>query len=127
MEIHDMKVLLIEDDALLCEMYKIKFYVSKIPMVVAHGGFEGLTMARSEKPNLILLDIKMDDLDGFEVLKQLKRDPKLASIPVFLLTNLSEKDNAEEGLKLGAEAYIMKSKILPKEVVQRVTDRLKTL
>lgn len=119
-----MKVLLIEDDALLCEMYKIKFDVSKISMVVAHGGFEGLAMARSEKPNLILLDIKMDDLDGFEVLKKLKRDPKFAPIPVFLLTNLSEKDNAEEGLRLGAESYIMKSKILPKEIVQRVINRL---
>jgi CheY-like chemotaxis protein len=95
------KVLLIEDDIFLCEMYQIKFDVSKISLVVAHGGFEGLTMARRERPNLILLDIIMDDLDGFEVLKQLKRDPKLTPIPVFLLTNLSEKDNAEEGLRLG--------------------------
>ena len=124
MDITHATVLLIEDDPLLYEMYKMKFDVSKLHLLVAHGGYDGLAVAKREKPDLILLDIKMDDLDGFEVLKRLKADPSLQSIPVFLLTNMGEKDNAEKGLQLGAEAYIMKAKVLPSEIVARVTTRL---
>ena len=124
MDITHATILLIEDDPLLYEMYKMKFDVSKLNLLVAHGGYDGLAVAKREKPDLILLDIKMDDLDGFEVLKRLKADPSLQSIPVFLLTNMGEKDNAEKGLKLGAEAYIMKAKVLPSEIVAKVTARL---
>ena len=124
MDITHATVLLIEDDLLLYEMYKMKFDVSGLHLLVAHGGYDGLAVAKREKPDLILLDIKMDDLDGFEVLKRLKADPSLQSIPVFLLTNMGEKDNAEKGLQLGAEAYIMKAKVLPSEIVARVTTRL---
>jgi DNA-binding response OmpR family regulator len=117
-------VLLIEDDKLLYDMYKIKFDIAKLRLLVAHGGYEGLSFAKREKPDLILLDIKMDDLDGFEVLKRLKADPSLKDIPVFLLTNMGEKDNTQLGLSLGAEAYIMKAKVLPSELITRVADRL---
>jgi len=116
--------LLIEDERILCDMYKIKFDISGLRLLIANGGYEGLAMAKKEKPDLILLDIKMDDLDGFEVLKQLKADSKLSHVPVFLLTNMGEKGNAEEGLQLGAEAYIMKSKTVPAEIVSRVIARL---
>lgn len=124
MDITHATVLLIEDDPLLYEMYKMKFDVSKLHLLVSHGGYDGLAVAKREKPDLILLDIKMDDLNGFEVLKRLKADPSLQNIPVFLLTNMGEKDNAEKGLKLGAEAYIMKAKVLPSEIVAKVTARL---
>ncbi len=118
------KILLVEDERILCDMYKIKFEISGLKLLIANGGYEGLAMAKKEKPDLILLDIKMDDLDGFEVLKQLKADPKMRHIPVFLLTNMGEKGNTEEGLQLGAEAYIMKSKTLPADIVNLVTARL---
>lgn len=118
------KILLIEDERILCDMYKIKFEISGLKLIIASGGYEGLAMAKKEKPDLILLDIKMDDLDGFEVLKQLKADPKMRHIPVFLLTNMGEKGNTEEGLKLGAEAYIMKSKTVPADIVNLVVARL---
>jgi CheY-like chemotaxis protein len=118
------KTLLIEDERVLCDMYKIKFEISGLKLLIANGGYEGLAMAKKEKPDLILLDIKMDDLGGFEVLKQLKADPKLSHIPVFLLTNMGEKGNADEGLQLGAEAYIMKSKTVPADIVNLVIARL---
>lgn len=127
MEIKKAKTVLIEDERVLCDMYRIKFELSGLKLLVANGGYEGLAMAKKEKPDLILLDIKMDDLDGFEVLKQLKADSKLRHVPVFLLTNMGEKGNADEGLKLGAEAYIMKSKTVPSEIVERVTARLKKI
>lgn len=121
------KVLLIEDDALLYGMYQVKFDLANITLLVAHGGYEGLATAKKEQPDLILLDIRMDDLDGFEVLKRLKADPGMAEIPVFLLSNMGEKDNAEKGKALGAEGYIMKAKVLPNELIALVRDRLQKL
>lgn len=117
-------ILLIEDDSVLCEMYRLKFLVAGIQLAVAAGGYAGLDQAKKAHPELILLDLKMDDLDGFEVLKRLKADPALATIPVFLLTNMGEKDNADEGRRLGAEEYILKSRTLPQDIVNRVTVRL---
>jgi len=120
-------ILLIEDEPVLCDMYKMKFDVSGLKLLIAYGGYDGLATAKKEKPDLILLDIKMDDLDGFEVLKRLKTNPKMRQIPVFLLTNMGEKGNLEEGLKPGAEAYIMKSKTVPTDIVSRVITRLKRI
>lgn len=120
-------ILLIEDERILCDMYEIKFRMAGLRLVIAHGGYEGLALAKQEHPHLILLDIKMDDLDGFEVLKRLKADPSLVHIPVCLLTNMGEKDNAEKGIALGAESYIMKAKVLPSEIIDIVTNKLVTI
>lgn len=117
-------ILLIEDDPVLCDMYRLKFLVAGMELAVATGGYAGLDQAKKTHPDLVLLDLKMDDLDGFEVLKRLKADPALAPIPVFLLTNMGEKGNAEEGRRLGAEEYILKSRTLPREIISRVTARL---
>lgn len=127
MEPKKAKILLIEDERVLCQMYALKFKVAGLNLLVAYGGYEGLALAKKQKPNLILLDIRMDDLDGFEVLKRLKNDPSLLDIPVYLLTNVAEKDNAAQGLKLGAELYLIKADLLPQEVVDKVTERLKRI
>ena len=120
-------ILLIEDDHILVEMYQIKFKVSNLKLVVATGGYQGLDMLKKEKPDLVLLDIKMDDLNGFEVLKQMKSDPSMKNIPVLLLTNMSEKETAEKGINLGAELYLMKAKLTPNEIISIVINRLKEL
>lgn len=117
-------ILLIEDDPTLIEMYQLKFRLSGLNLLVATGGYRGLDMVKKEKPDLVLLDIRMDDLDGFEVLKRMKADPTLKDIPVYLLTNMGEKDAAEKGKRLGAEAYVMKAKLTPQEVVALVESRL---
>lgn len=117
-------ILLIEDDPTLIEMYQMKFRLSGLKLLVATGGYSGLAMVKKVKPDLVLLDIRMDDLDGFEVLKRMKTDPTLKDIPVYLLTNMGEKDAAEKGKRLGAEAYVMKAKLTPQEVVDMVSLRL---
>lgn len=117
-------ILLIEDDPTLIEMYQMKFRLSGLKLLVATGGYSGLAMVKKVKPDLVLLDIRMDDLDGFEVLKRMKADPTLKDIPVYLLTNMGEKDAAEKGKRLGAEAYVMKAKLTPQEVVDMVSLRL---
>ncbi|MFH2003047.1 MAG: response regulator [Planctomycetota bacterium] len=120
-------ILLIEDDPTLIEMYQLKFRLSELNLLAATGGYRGLDMVKKEKPDLVLLDIRMDDLDGFEVLKRMKADPTLKVIPVYLLTNMGEKDAAEKGKRLGAEAYVMKAKLTPQEVVSLVESRLAKL
>lgn len=120
-------ILLIEDDPTLIEMYQLKFRLSGLNLLVATGGYRGLDMVKKDKPDLVLLDIRMDDLDGFEVLKRMKADPTLKDIPVYLLTNMGEKDAAEKGKRLGAEAYVMKAKLTPQEVVALVESRLTKL
>lgn len=124
MDFKQAKILLIEDDPTLVEMYEIKFRISHMKMLVATGGYQGLDMVKKEKPDLVLLDIKMDDLDGFEVLKRMKSDPSMKHIPVYLLTNMGEKQSADKGKELGAERYIMKAKVTPQEVIDIVSKRL---
>ncbi len=121
------KILLIEDDHILIDMYRIKFKISGLNLLIATGGYQGLDVIKKEKPDLVLLDIKMDDLDGFEVLKKMKADPTVKDIPVFLLTNMSEKEASEEGKELGAERYVMKAKQTPDEIIAIVTNRLNTI
>ncbi len=127
MRVNDAKVLLIEDDPTLVKMYQLKFRISGLDLLIATGGYQGLDVVKKEKPDLVLLDIKMDDLNGFEVLKRMKADPAVRDIPVYLLTNMGEKETAEKGKALGAEAYVMKAKLTPKDVVSLTEQRLARL
>lgn len=120
------KVLLVEDDPFLVRMYQISFNKIGYLVLLARDGVEGLKKASTEKPDLVLLDILMPKMDGMEVLRRLKADPETSSIPVVLLTNLSDQPKLiEESKALGALDYIVKSKFTPMEVVSRISDILK--
>ncbi|OIO20559.1 MAG: response regulator [Candidatus Magasanikbacteria bacterium CG_4_10_14_0_8_um_filter_32_14] len=113
-------VLLIEDDNFLGNIYKTKFEMEKFKVIVATDGLEGLEMVKKKKPDIILLDILMPKMDGFEVLSNLKKDKNLVKIPVILLTNLGQKDDVEKGLKLGAVDYLIKAHYKPSETVAKI-------
>jgi DNA-binding response OmpR family regulator len=113
------KILIIEDDSFLSEMYLSKFNQSNFQAEVAADGKEGLNKVKSFRPDLILLDIVLPKMDGFEVLKEIKNDSELKKIPVVLLTNLGQKSEVEKGLSLGAEEYIIKAHFTPSAVVER--------
>jgi len=83
------KVLLIEDEVLILRMYEKIFSFEGFGVITAVDGIEGLEKAKTEKPNLILLDIMMPKMDGLRVLEQLKAEPLTKDIPVVVLTNLS--------------------------------------
>lgn len=101
-------ILIIEDNSGIsenvCEMLELKGHVT---IAAAHGR-EGLEMVRSAMPDLILCDIMMPFMDGYEVLKTLKDDPLTASIPFIFLSASTEKKDVEIGLSKGADAYIRK-------------------
>lgn len=113
------KILLIEDDSFISQMYSMKFKQTNFDFVVARDGAEGMELAKKEKPDLILLDIILPEMDGFEVLRQLKEDPMLQSIPVVLLTNLGQQENIQKGMAMGAKDYIIKAHYTPQEVVEK--------
>ncbi|MDP3964591.1 MAG: response regulator [bacterium] len=113
------KILLIEDEKMLSSMYSTKFTKEGYNLVAAYDGEEGLAKAKTEKPDLILLDIIMPKLDGFVVLKALKEDSSLKDIPVILLTNLGQDEDIKKGKELGANDYFIKANHTPAEVVEK--------
>lgn len=119
------KVLIIEDDTYISDMYKIKLETAGFEVFSATDGMEGIKRLSEKKPDIILLDIIMPKIDGFSVLKMIKKNEEFAKIPVVLLTNLGQKENIERGIKFGAASYIIKAHFTPSEVVEKIKDVLK--
>jgi len=88
--------------------------------VAAADGEKGLVLAVGSAPDIILLDIMLPKMNGFEVLEKLKADKRTVGIPVLLLTNLNQKNEVERGLALGAEDYLIKAHFMPSEVVTKI-------
>lgn len=122
-----MKILLVEDEEMLANMYEVKFKNEGFDLIKALDGSKGLELAKSEKPDFILLDIIMPKMDGFSVLTSLREDPTTKDIPVILLTNLGQEEDIERGKKLGAVGYLVKANITPSEVVDAVKKEMAKL
>jgi DNA-binding response OmpR family regulator len=124
-EINENKILLVEDDEVLTDMYLTKFKSEGMEYLSAPNGEEGLILARKEKPVLILLDIMMPKLDGFSVLAELKKDPKTKDIPVIILSNLGQDSDISKGRQLGAIDYVVKASMTPSQIVDKAKQYLK--
>lgn len=119
------KILLAEDDDALAGMYKMKFEDEGFMVARAANGEEALLMAKSEKPDIILLDVMMPKKEGTEVLIELKGDETTKNIPVIFLTNLGGRmEDTKAAQELGAEDFIVKSLVTPKDVVAKVREVL---
>lgn len=116
----DVKILLVEDDSFLASVYATKFELEGFTVLHAPDGEAGLKIAEKSMPNIVLLDILMPKMDGFETLHRLKMDPKLVNIPVIMLTNLGQKEDVERCLKEGAVDYLIKAHFVPGEAVKKV-------
>ena len=114
------KVLIVDDDAFLLDMYALKFKEAGFAVDVAKNGEEALANAKDSNPDAILLDIVMPKMDGFDVLRSLKKENIAPNAKIFLLTNLGQKEDVDRGLKLGAHDYIIKAHFTPSEVVAKV-------
>lgn len=113
------KILLVEDELFIRELYERILKQAGFEVVGAIDGQQGLVEAQN-MPTLILLDIMMPKLNGIEVLEKLKSDQKTKDIPVVLLTNLGKKSVIEKAFNLGARGYLMKIKITPYSLVEKV-------
>lgn len=114
------KILIVEDDTFLAGIYANKFEKEGFEVALATDGELALKTAKKQHPDLILLDILLPKLDGFEVLEKLKTDSELKATPVVLLTNLGQKEDVDKGLKLGAADYLIKAHFMPAETVEKV-------
>ncbi len=124
------KILLVDDDPDFVEATKVVLESRPYEVITAFSGEEGLQKAREEKPDLVLLDIIMPDIDGFQVCQQLKKDPQLSQIPVIMITSFSEKYmetsiGVSQGLSLEAEDFVDKP-VAPAELLIRVEKWLKS-
>ena len=120
-----MKILLVEDDEMLHNMYTQKFKNKKYEVVSAFNGAEGVKMAEAETPDLILLDIIMPKMDGFVALKKIRKSKNIGETPVIILTNLGQEEDIKKGKELGADDYFIKANHTPAEVVEKVEAVLK--
>ena len=118
------QILLVEDDGFLSGIYAQKLEVEGYEVALATNGEEGLRLALKDLPALILLDLLMPKMDGFEMLEKVKADPKTKDIPVLVLTNLGQREDVERCMKLGAVGYIIKAHTLPHETVKRIKEVL---
>ena len=119
------KILLVEDDPMIVDMYKIRLEEEGFEVYVTDKGSEALKIAEKEKPDLVLLDIILPEIDGFAVLQLLKEDVKTKKIPVVLLTNLGQESDKKKGLDLGAADYFVKAQFTPANVINAVKKLIK--
>lgn len=116
----DKRVLIVEDDDFLLQMYATKLDLEGFKVSEATTGIQALKVAQREKPDLILLDLNLPELSGFEVLEQLKRDDATKNMKVIVLTNYSQKDNIDRCIELGADDYLIKAHFVPSEVIAKI-------
>ncbi|MFH1643239.1 MAG: response regulator [Patescibacteria group bacterium] len=119
------KILLVEDDPFIIDIYITKLKESGFEVISATNGLEALIKAKKEKPNLILLDIVLPQLTGFEVLQEIRGIKELSKVPVIILSNLGQKNEIERGMKLGATQYLIKAHFKPSEVIEEIKEILK--
>jgi len=114
------KILLVEDDPFLIDIYTSKLEKEGFSVRISESGEDCFKKINQEKPDLILLDIILPKIDGWEVLKKIKSDEKLKNIKIIILSNLYQKEDIEKGLSLGADKYLIKANYDPKEVIEEI-------
>ena len=116
------KILFIEDESALQKTFSDVLEKEGYKVISALDGESGLRLAKSERPDLILLDLILPKKDGFEVLKELKKEEATKEIPVIVLTNLEEIESVEKALELGATTYLVKAQYTLEEVIKKVKE-----
>jgi CheY-like chemotaxis protein len=116
------KILLVEDDNNLREIYGARLLAEGYDIVSAKDGEEALSMAVGEKPDLIISDIMMPKISGFDMLDILRATPQTKDTKVIMMTALSQAEDRERGERLGADRYLVKSQVTLEDVVKVVSD-----
>ena len=118
------KILLVEDDASLAAVYRARLELEGFDIKEVHNGEDALSVAVSYRPDLILLDVMMPKISGFDVLDILRNTPDTTNVRVIMLTALSQPKDKERAEKLGADDYLVKSQVVIGDVVERVRHHL---
>ena len=113
-------VLIIEDDSFLINIYSVKMKEAGFSVDSAVNGEEALKKIQEKKQDIILLDIVLPGIDGWEVLEKIKKQNGLEDCKIIVLTNLGQKKEVEKGLSLGAVKYLIKAHYTPSEIVKEI-------
>lgn len=118
------KVVLLEDDPLLIDIYQTKLKEKGFEVVVIDRGEGAVEKIQKEVPDLVMLDIVLPNMDGWQILRQLRADENLKAMQIVVLSNLGQKEEVEKGLTMGAAKYLIKAHYTPTQVVQEVQNVL---
>ena len=116
-------IIIVEDDLTLANIYK-KSLEEGGHLAEIVSDVEAVNTIKSKKPQLVLLDILMPNINGLDILRELKADPANADIPVLMLTNIAENESIAKGLEYGALGYLLKSETTPNLILSRVNRTL---
>jgi len=118
------KILIAEDDPMLLEIYQKKFNGENFEIITATSGTEAENKTKTEKPDMILLDLVLPEKDGLSVLKAIREKESLRSTKVVIFSNLSQEEERQKAQALGADEFIVKSDFTPQQLVDRVKELL---
>lgn len=113
------KIAIIEDDQTIAAMYRMKFESEEFEVEVAANGALGVELAGQMRPDLILLDLQMPEMNGEEALQAIRAEKWGKNIPVIILTNMGQEEAPDTLKKLGVKHYIVKAELTPSQVVKR--------
>lgn len=118
------KIAIIEDDAVISQMYRMKFEAEGYDVQMAGNGKIGVELVEKMRPDIILLDLRMPEMDGAQALAQIRSHDWGKNIPVLILTNVGEEEAPHELRDLGIIGYIVKAELTPRQVTERVKEAL---
>ncbi len=113
-------ILIVEDEPFLSDMYKAKLSSLGYKVSTAMNGQDALQQLHEKKPDLVLLDVIMPEMDGYTVLKKVRSDPSLRDLLIVMFSNLGQDEEITKGLQMGADDYLVKSNFTPSEVVKKL-------
>jgi|SRR3989344_2627242 len=119
------KIIVAEDDQFLSNAYRVKLTKEGYDVKMVADGIELIDLLKTDKPNLIILDLLMPKKDGFEALKEIKADPNLKDIPIIIASNLGQTNDIDLGMELGAQDYIVKSDLSLEDLVKKIKEFIK--
>lgn len=118
------KILLIEDEELIIDLLQKKLEKEGYEITVAQDGQAGLSKMKETKPDLILLDIIMPKMGGFEVMEEMGKSPELKAIPVIIISNSGQPVELEKAKALGAKDWLIKTEFDPQEVIDKIVKQI---
>jgi CheY-like chemotaxis protein len=118
-----LRIAVIDDDPDMVKVIKMMLRVRGAEVLEAFSGLSGYSLVKREVPDVVLLDIMMPDIDGFEVLRKLKLDPETGGVPVIFVSARTGREHIDSGLSLGAQGYITKP-FKPEDLIDKIEEVL---
>ena len=118
------KILIIEDEKIICDLLERKLTREGYSVVITTNGIDGLVKMREDRPDIVLLDIIMPKMGGFEVMEEMNKDETLKDIPVIVVSNSGQPVEIDRIKKMGAKDWLIKTEFDPQEVLEKVKKQI---